>query len=158
MQRKIILLIATTLLLTNVNIFAKTKKTVAVAPSAKVTDSDVKLFAEQFPSIIDELDAYGEYDEDATEYKDTQLLREILVRHGFEEKDGVEKFNMIMLCMSKMKIEKEIENIPFFLSSIYEKQIKKELNQEINPDDEKVVRRNEQYLEEKLAKFFEEEN
>ena len=157
MQRKIVLLFVAAFVLLNVNVFAKSKKTVATPPSANVTDSDVKLFAQEFPSIIAELDSYGEYDEETTQYEDTLLLREILVRHGFDENDGVEKFNMIMLCMSKIKIEKEIDNMPFLLRSMYEKQIRKELDQEINPEDEKVVRRNETYLEEKLSSFFEEE-
>lgn len=149
MQRKIILICVAAFVFMNVNIFAK--------QSANVTDSDVKLFAQEFPSIMDEIEALDEYDEDETQYEDTKLLREILVKHGFEEKDCVEKFNMILLCMSKMKIEKEMNNMPFFLKSMYKKKIKKELDKEINFDDEKVVRRNEKYLEEKLGSFFEEE-
>ena len=149
MQRKIILVCLAAFVLMNVSVFAK--------QSANVTDSDIKLFAREFPSIMDEIEALGEYDEDTMQYEDTKLLREILVKHGFEEKDGVEKFNMILLCMSKMKIEKEINNMPFFLKSMYRKQLKKELDKEINPDDEKVVRRNEAYLEQKLGNFFKEE-
>ena len=149
MQRKIILVCLAAFVLMNVSVFAK--------PSVNVTDSDVKLFAREFPSIMDEIEALGEYDEDTTQYEDTKLLREILVKHGFEEKDCVEKFNMILLCMSKMKIEKEINNMPFFLKSMYRKQLKKELDKEINLEDEKVVRRNEAYLEQKLGNFFKEE-
>ena len=149
MQRKIILICAAVFVFMNVNVFAK--------QSANITDSDVKLFAQELPSIMDDIEALGIDDEDETQYEDTKLLREILVNHGFEEENCVEKFNMILLCMSKMKIEKEIDDMPFFLRGMYRKQIKKELDKEINSEDEKVVRRNEKYLEEKLGSFFEEE-
>ena len=148
MQRKIILVCLAAFVLMNVSVFAK--------QSANVTDSDVKLFAREFPSIMDEIEALGIDDEDETQYEDTKLLREILVNHGFEEENCVEKFNMILLCMSKMKIEKEMNDMPFFLKSMYQKKIKKELDKEINFEDEKVVRRNEVYLEKKLKDFFEE--
>ena len=148
MQRKIILVCLAAFVLMNVSVFAK--------QSANVTDSDVKLFAREFPSIMDEIEALGIDDEDETQYEDTKLLREILVNHGFEEENCVEKFNMILLCMSKIKIEKEMNDMPFFLKSMYQKKIKKELDKEINFEDEKVVRRNEVYLEKKLKDFFEE--
>ena len=149
MQRKIILICAAVFVFMNINVFAK--------QSANITDSDVKLFAQELPSIMDDIEALGIDDEDETQYEDTKLLREILVKHGFEEEGCVEKFNMILLCMSKMKIEKEMDTMPFFLRGMYQKKIKKELDKEINPEDEKVVRRNEAYLEEQLGSFFYEE-
>ena len=154
MQRKIILALVVFFLAVGILSAKKSpKKTsnIAVPASVNITDDDVMLFAEKFPDIMVDFKAAEENNN-----SDEETIRNIILeKNGFSQPDGFEKFTMIMLCFSKMKIEKELANAPIFLHSGIVKMIQKEFDANINPEDEKVVRAHGDYLEEKLGKYFE---
>ena len=159
MQRKIILTLAIFVMSVGIaNAKASGKKTsqkntpnTTVPASANITDDDVMLFAEKLPDILADFETAGEI-----QNSDEEAIRnEILAKNGFPQPDGFEKFTMIMLCFSKIKIEKELAEAPVFLQPSIVKMIKREFDNNINPDDESVVRAHSDYLEEKLGFIFE---
>ena len=154
MQRKIILALTVFILFSGILSAKKSPKNtsnITVPASANITDEDVLLFAEKFPDIMTDFKAAEENNN-----SDEEAIRnDILEKNGFPESDGFEKFTMIMLCFSKMKIEKELADAPIFLQSGIVKMIQKEFDSNINPEDEKVVRAHGDYLEERLGKYFE---
>ncbi|MBO4858876.1 MAG: hypothetical protein J5527_10225 [Treponema sp.] len=154
MQRKIIMTLTVFIMTVGILSAKKSPKNtsnITVPTSANITDEDVLLFAEKFPDIMADFKAAEENNN-----SDEEAIRnDILEKNGFPEPYGFEKFTMIMLCFSKMKIEKELADAPFFLQSGIVKMIKKEFDANINPEDEKVVRAHGDYLEEKLGKYFE---
>ena len=161
MQRKMIKMIVTftaVLMLGAVNAHAK-QKTKTVPASAGVTDADVVALADNLPAITEELNSYNGIEEDMgfdeiEEIIGKAEMRKVLNKHGITGSDPNKKVNMIILCYAKFKVEKELEDAPFFLRSGIRKKLENEFNANINPDDEKVVRRHSAYLDEKLCDFF----
>ena len=157
MQRKIIMTLTVFIMTVGILSAKKSPKNtsnITVPASANITDEDVILFAEKFSDIMADFKAAEENNN-----SDEEAIRNIILeKNGFSKPDGFEKFTMIMLCFSKMKIEKELADAPFFLQYGIVKMIQKEFDANINPEDEKVVRAHGDYLEERLGKYFESED
>lgn len=161
MQRKMIKMIVTlaaVIVLATGTVNAK-QKTKNVPPSAGITDADVVNIADKLPAITEELNSYNGIDEDMgfdeiEEIIGKAEMKKVLNKHGITGPDPKKKLDMVILCYAKFKLEKELEDAPFFLRSGIRKKLEKEFNANINPDDEVVVRRHADYLDEKLCDFF----
>ena len=139
--------------------FAKGAK---VPPSAHVTEQDVIAFADEFGAISEELQGYPYIEEDMNIDDMAKVIGEeemerVLEKHGITGPNRRKKVNMITLCYAKAKIEKELADAPLFLRSSIRRKIKKEFDENINPDDENTVRLHADYLNEKLDAIFSEE-
>ena len=165
MQRKLIirLFVAGIFFLICVNcLTAKSKTAKKVPPTASVTDKDVIAFADNFEAINEELFSYNNVDEemnleDVEKVIGEKEMNKVFGKYGITLPSPRRKMDMIMICYSKLKLEKELANEPAFLQSSIRKMIEKEFEANINPDDEEVVKRNFDYIDEKLAPLFEEE-
>ena len=140
---------------------AKSKKATQVPPTASVTDKDVIAFADNFEAINEELFSYNNVDdemnlEDVEKVIGEKEMNKVFGKYGITLPSPRRKIDMIMICYSKLKLEKELANEPAFLQSSIRKMIEKEFEANINPDDEEVVKRNFDYIDEKLAPLFEE--
>lgn len=142
--------------------FAKTK-TAKVPPTTNISDSDVISFANNFEKLMHAFDSY----EDVTEEMDSQQLEALIGKdemnrvyesYGISGPDSSDKVDMMILCYSKIKLEKEMKNAPFFLQGTIGKKIKKLFDEKINPDDETVVSRHMDLLNEKIGDLLEEED
>jgi len=158
MQRKIIVSLIAVLVLATGTVNAK-QKTKNVPPSAGITDADVVNIADKLPAIMEELNSYNGIDEDMgfdeiEEIIGKAEMKKVLNKHGITGPDPKKKLDMVILCYAKFKLEKELEDAPFFLRSGIRKKLEKEFNANINPNDEVVVRRHADYLDEKLCDFF----
>lgn len=158
MQRKIIVTLIAVLVLATGTVNAK-QKTKNVPPSAGITDADVVNIADKLPAITEELNSYNGIDEDMgfdeiEEIIGKTEMKKVLNKHGITGSDPKKKLDMVILCYAKFKLEKELEDAPFFLRSGIRKKLEKEFNANINPNDEVVVRRHADYLDEKLCDFF----
>ena len=158
MQRKIIVTLMAVLVLATGTVNAK-QKTKVIPPSAGVTDADVVTLADKLPAITEELESYNGVEEDMgfdeiEEIIGKTEMKKVLNKYGITGTDPKKKLDMIIMCYSKVKIEKELVDAPFFLRSSIRKKIEKEFNAYINPDDEAVVRRHADYLDEKLSDFL----
>lgn len=158
MQRKIIVTLIAVLVLATGTVNAK-QKTKNVPPPARITDADVVNIADKLPAITEELNSYNGIDEDMgfdeiEEIIGKAEMKKVLNKHGITGSDPKKKLDMVILCYAKFKLEKELEDAPFFLRSGIRKKLEKEFNANINPNDEVVVRRHADYLDEKLCDFF----
>ena len=158
MQRKIIVTLIAVLVLATGTVNAK-QKTKNVPPSAGITDAEVVNIADKLPAITEELNSYNGIDEDMgfdeiEEIIGKAEMKKVLNKHGITGSDPKKKLDMVILCYAKFKLEKELEDAPFFLRSGIRKKLEKEFNANINPNDEVVVRRHADYLDEKLCDFF----
>ena len=158
MQRKIIVTLIAVLVLATGTVNAK-QKTKNVPPSAGITDADVVKIADKLPAITEKLNSYNGIDEDMgfdeiEEIIGKAEMKKVLNKHGITGSDPKKKLDMVILCYAKFKLEKELEDAPFFLRSGIRKKLEKEFNANINPNDEVVVRRHVDYLDEKLCDFF----
>ena len=140
---------------------AKSQKVKQVPPTASVTDKDVIAFADNFEAINEELFSYNNVDEemnleDVEKVIGEKEMNKVLGKYGITAPYPRKKIDMIMICYSKLKIKKELANEPAFLQSSIRKMLEKEFAANINPDDEEVVKRNFDYIDEKLAPLFEE--
>ncbi len=139
--------------------FAKDKKSCMVPPSAQITEKDVMAFADNFSAISESLRSYGCTDDDMSlddmvNVIGKEEVEKILEKNGISAPDQVRKINMIILCYSKAKLEKEIADAPFFLRFPMVRKIRKEFDLNINPDDEMLVKRNFDYFDGKISDIF----
>ena len=141
-------------------LFAKTKEK-AIPPATNLTDQDVIAYADNFLAINEELSSYNNIDkemnlEDVEKVIGEKEMTKVLKKYGISNPSPRKKVDMIMICYSKFKVEKELANEPAFLQSAIKKKLEKEFEANINPDDEEVVKRNFEYIDEKLTPLFEE--
>ena len=164
-------------------LFAKSKSPEPIPPSANVTDADVIAFANHFGEIMEQMKAYSDghgdndndYDEDEFDEKDFDeqdfnssfdqmddeqkaMFENLLEEKGITGPNRCEKMGMILLCFSKMKMEQELKEAPKLFQHFIIKKIKKIFDENINPDDEAVVYRHRELLEDKIGSILDEEN
>ena len=164
MQRKLIIRFFVSgiiFLICTYSFAAKSKNAKQIPPTANVTDKDVIAFADNFEAINEELYSYNNIDdemnlEDVEKVIGEKEMNKVLGKYGITTPSPRKKIDMIMICFSKLKVEKELANEPVFLQSAIRKKLEKEFAENINPDDEEVVKRNFDYIDEKLAPLFEE--
>ena len=164
MQRKMIVTLMAVLVLATGTVHAK-KKEKTVPASVGIISKDVVTMADKLPEITEELNSYNGIEEDMgfdeiEEIVGKAEMQKVLNKYGITGSEPKKKLDIIILCYAKFKVEKELADAPFFMRSAIRKKIQNEFDANINPEDEKVVRRHADYLDEKLGDFlgFDEED